>query len=570
MIRRFFTANTLFKRLLVPYLLTAILIGGSTLYNILSINSIVSRINATYQSNADLFDLGQVIGEVQTYTESYLSTRSSAALENYYRASEQLTAASLRLNDRIIDSDSGLLQRNIRRMITSYTEQTSLAITAKRGRDVAAYTTYYDRSRVIFGYIRNYTDRLNAVQFQLNYNHYKNMGQLLDTIQVFDLLIMAVILVFNMLIVLLTALRITRPVAELARTAKSVASGNLSVEPVAVESHDEVNILARAFNSMIISLRAYVEQIRVNLIRETQQKEHDLLLQNLLQDAQLKNLQAQINPHFLFNALNAGVQMAMMEGAERTSEFVEHVADFYRYNINIFDQDVALAQEVKMVEDYFYIQKVRFADRIHFESDIDASCLKVRVPGLILQPLVENAFAHGLRDMEQGGRIWMRISDGGDRVMISIRDNGKGMTPEKIAEVLAAGNMSESQALSDEASALTLAASGTAGGTISGINDFAANGTISGMNDFTAGSVASSDDNEAAAESDNPDDDEESGLVPGRRSGAGIALTNVIGRLQLYYHKKDVFEINSGQPDQGTEFVLRIPKILPDRPAREE
>ncbi len=501
-LRRLFSANTLFKRLLIPYLLTGLLIGGSTVYNILSINDIVDRLNATYESNAAIFDLTQTLAAVQTHTESYLSTRSSTALENYYRTSEELAEKSSSLNDQIIATDSLLLERNIRRMIETYADLTGKAIAAKRGRDIESYTSYYDESSKIFSYIQDYADQLNADVFQSNYAQYQTMGRLLDQIRFLDLAILAMILGLNFIIVLLTALRITRPIAQLAERADLVAGGNLEVAPIAVDSHDEVNVLANAFNAMIVSLRAYLAQIRENVIRETRQKEHDLVMENLLQVAQLKNLQAQINPHFLFNALNTGAQMAMLEGADRTSEFVEHVADFYRYNIKLFDRDVTLGEELQMAQDYIYIQKVRFADRISFVSSIDPKCLDVMMPGLILQPLVENSIAHGLRDVEKGGQVDIVVRDLADHVDVMIHDNGRGMSQLKIRRILA----------------------------------------------------TSPGDAEPMAEA--PLEGE---LLSGS-PGAGIALTNVVNRLRLFYHRDDVIDIISGPGIEGTTVRLTIPK----------
>ena len=503
-LRRIFSTNTLFKRLLIPYLMTGLLVGGSTVYNILSINTIVDRLNATYESNAAIYDLTQTLAAVQTHTESYLSTRSSTALENYYRSSTNLAEKAALLNDRIVDSEPLLLQRNIRRMITTYTEETEKAISAKRGRDIESYTLHYDEASKIFSYIQNYADQLNADLFQSNYAQYLTMGRLLDQIQILDLAILATILVINFVIVLLTALRITQPIAQLAQRADLVAGGNLEVAPIAVDSHDEVNVLANAFNAMIVSLRDYVEQIRDNLIRETQQKEHDLVMENLLQVAQLKNLQAQINPHFLFNALNTGAQMAMLEGADRTSEFVEHVADFYRYNIKLFNRDVTLGEEIQMAQDYIYIQKVRFADRIEYINYIDPDCLSVRIPGLILQPLVENALVHGLRDVEKGGRVEIIVRDLGDFVDVQICDNGRGMEPQKIRQILS----------------------------------------------LVPGKV----------DPDNPEPDNGGNSGGEISSGAGIALTNVVNRLRLFYHRDDVMDIFSGPDIEGTTIRLKIPK----------
>ena len=499
----FVTPNSLFKRLLIPYLLTAILVGASTVYNILSINIIVDRLNATYESNAAIFDLVESLGEVQTYTESYLSTKSSTALENYYRASGNLNDKAALLNDRIFDAQSLLLERNIKRMIESYNLETQSAIQAKRGRDIAAYTDHYNTSTQIYEYIILYADQLNKNRFESNYSQYRVMGQLLDQIQLLDILILALILGINFVIVLLTALRITRPVAELAQRAGLVAEGNLDVAPIDVDSHDEVHTLAKAFDTMIVSLRAYVTQIKENLIRETRQKEHELVMENLLQVAQLKNLQAQINPHFLFNALNTGAQMAMLEGADRTSEFVEHVADFYRYNIKLFDRDVTLREEIQMAKDYIYIQKVRFGDRISYNESIDLDCLSIRMPGLVLQPLVENALNHGLKDVEQGGRVDLVAQWKGDRVEVLVHDNGRGMDPEKIRQTLDA----KSQATA------------------------------------SPGQLAS----------------ETAENQPG--NGAGIALSNVVARLRLFFHCEDVIDIISGPGIEGTTVRLSLPVL---------
>ncbi len=505
--KRVLSPNTLFKRLLIPYLITGLLVGGSTVYNIISINIIVDRLNATYASNAEIFALTKTLQSVQTHTESYLSTKSSNALQNYYEASADLTEQAQNLNGEIIDSRRLLLERNISRMLTSYLLETEQAISAKRGRNIEAYTIHYDHAAAIFRYIQNYADQLNEDLFQTNYAQYQSMGKLLDQIQLLDLAILATILTINFVIILLTAIRITRPVAQLAQRADLVAGGDLDVAPIAVDSHDEVNILANAFNAMIVSIRDYVEQIRENLSREARQKEHDLMMENLLQVAQLKNLQAQINPHFLFNALNTGAQMAMLEGADRTGEFVEHVADFYRYNIKLFDRDVTLGEEIKMAQDYIYIQKVRFADRIQYVDDIDQACLYVRMPGLILQPLVENALNHGLKDTEKGGRVEMVVRPHGDDIEVLIRDNGRGMSADKIEKILAVTP-------NDEARAISL-----------------------------------------SSPADQP--------KPNRPLGAGIALTNVINRLRLYYHRQDVIDIFSGQDLPGTTIRLLIPNVLP-------
>ena len=171
-------------------------------------------------------------------------------------------------------------------------------------------------------------------------------------------------------------------------------------------------------------------------------------MKNHLKEAQLKYLQSQINPHFLFNSLNAGAQLAMLEDAEKTCIFVEKMADFFRYNVKKGLEDASLEEELAAVENYIYILNVRFAGEIHFTRQADEGIMDCRVPSMILQPLVENAVNHGIRNIDWEGRIHLEIVGKEDRIFIRIRDNGKGMSQERIQEVLS-GHAGDGEEQSD-------------------------------------------------------------------------------------------------------------------------
>ena len=125
----------------------------------------------------------------------------------------------------------------------------------------------------------------------------------------------------------------------------------------------------------------------------------------------------------------------MMEDAEQTSIFVQRMADFFRYNVKKGTEDATLEEEVEAVENYIYILNVRFAGDIHFYKEVDESVLSCRVPSMILQPVVENAVNHGIRNIDWEGRIDLTVSGEEDMIRIVVRDNGKGMSPEKIREI---------------------------------------------------------------------------------------------------------------------------------------
>ena len=178
---------------------------------------------------------------------------------------------------------------------------------------------------------------------------------------------------------------------------------------------------------------------------ERRLKEKELLMESHLKDARLKYLQAQINPHFLFNTLNAGAQLAMLESADRTYDYVQKVADFFRYNIKKDNDEVSLSEEIKLVDTYIYILNVRFAGDIHFTKKIeDEELLRVRIPSMILQPIVENSVNHGIRKIEGEGKIELAVYRVEDEICISVADNGAGMQKEQIDKILSGNTDVES------------------------------------------------------------------------------------------------------------------------------
>ena len=126
----------------------------------------------------------------------------------------------------------------------------------------------------------------------------------------------------------------------------------------------------------------------------------------------------------------------MMEEADRTGRFLENVAEFFRYNVRKNDEDATLKEEIHLVDNYVYILNVRFSGEILFSKEVDRSLLDMRVPSMILQPLVENSFNYGIRNISWRGRIELSVYRREEEICISIWDNGAGMEPERIEQVL--------------------------------------------------------------------------------------------------------------------------------------
>ena len=400
------------------YIVTNLLVAMVNIILLIGINNMSKRLDTVYQDNLHLNAFSDALDAVQDHMTDYLNAKTSDSLENYYRSEQECRDMAADLNETVTGRAFDRMERNIRHMSEYYLGEVGRTIEAKRGRNVEKYRLHYENATGMYDSIKNYLTTLNMEQFRSNSERYSD---LLERFRLFEIISMAAIIlvmVSNFCIIISLVGAIIRPLKKLAGSA------------------DEVGVVTGAFNSMVVSIDKYIERLRESMEAERALKERELLMEGHLKDARLKYLQAQINPHFLFNTLNAGAQLSMMEGADRTYDYIQKVAQFYRYNMKKSEETVTVADEVEMVDSYIYILNVRFAGDIRYEKHIDESLLSVEMPGMILQPIVENCVNHGIREMGDKGVIFLSLFEKNDRVCISVKDNGVGMSAETIAKVL--------------------------------------------------------------------------------------------------------------------------------------
>lgn len=431
---------TLQTKLLLAFIATTVIILMVNVYMYYNINQMITKLDEIYLSNVSLNELSKSLREVQDNMTDYLNTKTSDAMEEYYRSVQDYTNQINKLNNITTNNRLQRMEKNIRSISESYLEMTNQTIDAKRGRNVEKYKIRYEKATELYEYIDTYLYSLNNEQFMENTRSYKTLSLSLRYTEYVSLTILIVIALCNIIIITIITKSITKPVRSLAETANQVAKGNLEVQLVEVKSHDEIAVVGKAFNKMVISLKEYINQIRDSMEKERQMKERELMMETHLKDAQLRYLQAQINPHFLFNTLNAGAQLAMMEEADRTYEYIQNVADFFRYNVKKNNGTVTLEEEIELVDNYIYILNVRFSGDIHYEKRIEDTMKdqlsRIRIPSMILQPIVENCINYGIRNIEWQGLIVLSIYERENYVHISIKDNGIGISKEMISNIM--------------------------------------------------------------------------------------------------------------------------------------
>lgn len=215
-------------------------------------------------------------------------------------------------------------------------------------------------------------------------------------------------------------LSITRPIRKLGEVTDQVAKGNLAVRSD-VEAGAEVGILSESLNTMIDKINELLEQVKKEQIR--------------LRKAEFELLQSQINPHFLYNTLDAIVWLAEAGEQKKVVNMVGSLSDFFRTSLNQGKDIITVREELQHVRSYLEIQQVRYQDILQYEIHVPEKLDKYLIPKITIQPLVENALYHGIKNKRGSGKIVISGKKEEEYFLIRIEDNGIGIREERLEEV---------------------------------------------------------------------------------------------------------------------------------------
>ncbi len=263
------------------------------------------------------------------------------------------------------------------------------------------------------------------VLFEVNQadEQYRVMSQGFTQWEVFSLLLLIAATGFSVIAAWAISRSIYLPIQRLHDVTTTITKNDLQAL-VNRDNVDEITELGMSFNIMIGKIRELLDA----KIKEQEE----------LKKAELRALQAQINPHFLYNTLDTIIWMAEAQATDQVVEIVTALSSFFRISLSKGRDWITIGEEIERTKSYLTIQRMRYRDILDFRVEADAEVLGYTILKLILQPLVENALYHGIKNKRCGGTIVVRARQRNrDEVLLEVEDDGIGFSPEKLAQLRA-------------------------------------------------------------------------------------------------------------------------------------
>lgn len=254
----------------------------------------------------------------------------------------------------------------------------------------------------------------------LNFLQKEIFAQIVTEMVLISLLVVGLILILTRYISRLSR-SITVPIVDLCTRVGEISAGDLSVRTPVASGEYEIRILSEGMEQMVERLNGQIEE--------------NMEKQATLRRTELALLQAQINPHFLYNTMDTIIWLIEAEKAQDAMDMVSNLSKFFRHSLSQGKDIITLQEEERHVCSYLQIQQVRYKDILQYTVNIDPALHGVPIPKLTLQPLVENALYHGIKMKRGMGHIYVTGRADGDDVLLQVTDDGVGMPPERLAEL---------------------------------------------------------------------------------------------------------------------------------------
>jgi len=431
--------NSLWFKLLMYLSLSMIIMVASIGFILFSSMNLQNIAYQRFQEERYFQELQSYLTELQVPLQNYLTNKSSSALSRLLFLSETIREM-VPATRPILNSESELKKREIYFLIDSYLSLLNQTIELKRGRKAREYNETYQELIRMYNHICIQIDELSLHGFRIQLAEYSNFLEVFRKLQLQNLLLVVVATLFAYSLLTQMAKNITTPMLKLSQMATQLSNGNFDIPDIEFSSINEVDQVANAFNQMKSSIHHYISELQKQKEMEQQimtERLRNMKMEQLLKRMELYTMQAQMNPHFLFNTINTGVQLAILEEADKTAEFMENLADLFRFNIKEKKYFVPLRHEVEGLKVYYNILKIRFPKTLRLNLDVREDYLdRFSCPNMMLQPLVENSVLHAFKNGDGIGTVNVRIDYQDPILIISVSDDGIGMPEELVKELL--------------------------------------------------------------------------------------------------------------------------------------
>ncbi len=386
-------------------------------------------------------------GIVKKYVESDDTTMLVSSYYNRYRERNILRLVlklynESNLNDKIGYVVCDIDTKNIENIMEKYRTDSTVFMWLQPDGDRVAFTLgslssseqeYYQQmtQKLALGQSVDVKNDLKQEFFQIQQAKYnltaysmmpqKVLKQNQRTLTVNLIFIAALMIVVSCLLTFFISRGLTRPLDMLMDTIQQIRDGNTALR-TKISNKDEIGELGRNFNEMLDQMESL--------------REKEYQTQKLLSQAEYKALQAQINPHFLYNTLDTMGSIAEIKNCGEVSRLSHSLASIFRYSLNMKNPFSSVSDEISHLKNYIYVMDMRMHDNIKYNFDIQEETFQMKVPRISLQPLVENAINHGLRNKRGDKRITVVVKKTDQTLSICVEDNGVGMQAAEINESL--------------------------------------------------------------------------------------------------------------------------------------
>lgn len=423
-IRNCYIGTSLRQKLLTFILSLIIVTCFISIYSNINARRVIRKYDEMFQKIIYVNEVSNNIAKSHYLLRQYLIYEEQEGKLQFIILNESIKKELLVIRDVLNHEESMLKFVNIQNMFNNYIIEATKAYQKWEYNDSTFIINYTEAAEINDFIIDKLTELMDN---ELNYNQmmYVTLRQRANVFQNALLALVILLLVISIAFTWGFLNDIINPIQKLINQTSRISQGELEMKDIQIESYDEIGHLTISFNHMIHNIQKLIKEIK-----------DQARLESLLKETELKALQAQVNPHFLFNTLSGITESALVEGADQTLNMVEEISEMLRYSLTSFHKKVTLEEEIQLVKRYVYLQTQRFGERIRFQVDLPETIPEIYIPCMTIQPLVENSIIHGLERKIEGGTIKISLTqEEEDIVYIHIIDDGVGIDMEALGNI---------------------------------------------------------------------------------------------------------------------------------------